>query len=181
MQNPESIFTALHELGVGEFRHLNGALIDHLRGTADLLAQWQARPVLCAAGLYHAVYGTAGFNASVVDVNKRKDIAAIIGDEAEALVYLYGSTDRAVCYPRFGTSAQDLFSDRFTQLEYRLAPQQLKDLCELTVANELDIARGSAAFRHQYGDALNDLFNRMSGLLSAPCRQAYASVLGGKA
>jgi len=79
-------FQALADLGAGDFEHLDGPLIEHLRGTRALLRQWGARAELQDAGLYHAAYGTAGFSQNLVSLDQRGRIAAIIGDSAEAIV-----------------------------------------------------------------------------------------------
>lgn len=177
----DALFAALQALGAGEFAHLNGSLATHLRGTEDLLMQWGARPALCAAGLYHAVYGTDGYEQAVVTLALRPRIAALIGEEAEALAYLYGAAHRKAFYPRIGATAVQLqFSDRFTGDDnVPLTPGQLKDLCELIVANELQIAQHSDSFRQQYGEALRELFDRMAaaGLITGAATQAYRAIL----
>jgi hypothetical protein len=45
----------------------------------------------------------------------------MIGTEAEELVYLYGACNRKLFYPRTGTDAQVMFSDRFHNAEYHIA------------------------------------------------------------
>ena len=52
----------LIDMGVGEFEHVDGSLIEHLQATRQLLKEWGASEVLQDAGLYHAAYGTAGFD-----------------------------------------------------------------------------------------------------------------------
>lgn len=37
-------------------------MLEHLRRSAGLLADWRADPALVSAGLYHAVYDTDGFD-----------------------------------------------------------------------------------------------------------------------
>ena len=66
-------FRKLKELGAAEFEHLGGPLINHLEGTKQLLQDWSAHQVLQDAGLYHAAYGTAGFNESLVSTSRRDD------------------------------------------------------------------------------------------------------------
>jgi hypothetical protein len=171
------LFTQLQALGAGEFQHLNGSLAAHLRGTEALLAQWGARPALRQAGLYHAVYGTDGYQPALLDLTHRQQIQALLGEEAEALAYLYGAADRGRFYPRIGTPAQCLFSDRFKQADHEISPGQLADLCELVMANELEIASGSEAFRAQYGAALSELFRRMQGLVSEAASRSWRAVL----
>lgn len=179
-QHGDALFSALQALGAGEFEHLNGSLATHLRGTESLLAQWGARPALRAAGLYHAVYGTDGYQQALVTLALRPRIAELIGVEAEALAYLYGAADRSVLYPRIGSAAQLRFSDRFTAEEADIGTAQLADLCELVVANELEIARHSEAFKAKYGAALHELFERMAtaGLITESATRAFRAMLG---
>ncbi len=88
MTASELLFKRLQELGAGEFVHLNGSLIEHLKGTADLLKAWGNREELCKAGLYHAVYGTDGYDESLVDLSMRHQVKNLIGTETEEIVYL---------------------------------------------------------------------------------------------
>ncbi|MGC4059730.1 MAG: hypothetical protein QM749_02235 [Aquabacterium sp.] len=173
----EPLFAQLQALGAGEFQHLNGSLATHLHGTEALLRQWGARPALCRAGLYHAVYGTDGYQPALLDVAHRQHIQSLLGEEAEGLAYLYGAADRGRFYPRIGTPAQCLFSDRFTHTDHEISPGQLADLCELVMANELEIAAASDAFRAQYGAALSGLFERMQGLVSDAAFGSYRAIL----
>lgn len=177
MATPDALFAALHAMGAGEFAHLNGPLADHLHGTAALLREWGNREALCAAGLYHAVYGTDGYTPALTDLAGRARIAALIGDEAEALAYLYGACARSRYYPRIGSAAQSLFADRYTDTEYVISDSLVHDLCELILANELEIAQGNAAFRAQHGAALAGLFERMAGVVSAGGFAAYRRIL----
>ena len=82
-------FQALAALGAGDLEHLDGSLIEHLNGTNNLLQQWGAAIDLQDAGLYHAVYGTAGFSQNLVSTDQRDKISAIIGEAAEEIVYQY--------------------------------------------------------------------------------------------
>lgn len=175
--SPDVIFAHLHALGAGEFAHLNGSLVAHLRGTESLLREWGANDTLCAAGLYHAVYGTEGYQPSLAGLDMRQRIAELIGTEAEQLVYLYGACHRRVFYPRIGTPDQLAFSDRFCDSEYTIMPEQLGQLCEIILANELEIARGSPAFRAEYGGPLSELFERMRGLVSEAGLRAAHKIL----
>jgi len=177
MKTPDELFARLQALGAGEFEHVNGSLAAHLRGTERMLREWGAGEPLCIAGLYHAVYGTDGYNPALISIAGRKGIAALIGAEAEALAYLYGACNRTVFYPRIGTATQFAFADRFSNGEYNIQPEQLSQLCELIVANELELASNNAPFRAKHGAALSRLFERMSGLVSGSCIQAYRRML----
>ena len=177
MKTSDVLFARLQALGAGEFEHINGSLAAHLRGTETMLRDWGASESLCTAGLYHAVYGTDGYDPALASVAGRGVIAKLIGAEAEALAYLYGACDRTVFYPRIGTEAQLVFADRFSNGEYDIPPGQLSQLCELIVANELELASNNAGFRTKHAAAMSRLFDRMSGLVSQACVQAYRRML----
>jgi len=164
-------------LGAGEFAHVNGPLAPHLLRTELLLRRWGNREALCTAGLYHAVYGTAGIRGSLASLASRSEVARVIGSEAETLVYLYGSCDRDIFHPRIGTVDQRRFVDRFTTAEQAISEGQLRDFCELTVANELELALANDRFRAKHRAELVSLFGRMEGLLSKAASQAYRGAL----
>ena len=170
-------FEKLKQLGAGEFEHLNGSLINHLNNTQQLLHKWGASQVLCDAGLYHAAYGTAGFDSQVVALSKRKDITDIIGPAAEEIVYLYCSCDRSFVFENFNASTPIRFRDRFTNREFELTDEQAVQFCELTVANELELAIDSKEFLREHGKNLYDLFVKMQPLLSPAANKTVANVL----
>ena len=94
MDSIDTVLKKLRELGAHELSHINGDLEKHLKGTRNLLAEWGNSEPVCMAGLYHAVYGTEDFPEELVPLDKRQEIAKIIGEDAEALVYFYGACDR---------------------------------------------------------------------------------------
>jgi len=172
-----SKFEELSKLGAGEFEHLNGSLIEHLNSTYQLLIKWGASPELCDSGLYHAAYGTAGFESQVVSLSQRRDIAKIIGQPAEEIVYLYCSCDRSFVFKGFDGNNPINFRDRFTEKEFKLTHEQAQQFCELTVANELELAIDSSEFLKEHGQGLFDLFIKMEPLLSQSANESINSVL----
>lgn len=173
-----SKFDKLSELGAGEFEHLNGSLIKHLNSTYQLLEKWGASQELCDSGLYHAAYGTAGFETQVVSLSQRNDIAKIIGKAAEEIVYLYCSCDRDFVFNNFNGNHAVKFRDRFTETEFELTPEQAQQFCELTVSNELELAIDSIDFIQEHGQGLLNLFLKMKPLLSKPANETVMRVLG---
>lgn len=170
-------FRQLSELGAADFEHIDGSLIDHLDGTKRLLASWSASTELQDAGLYHAAYGTAGFSQSLVSTAQRENIADIIGTAAEDIVYRYCACDREYVWPQFSVSAHPEFRDRFTGLVCQLTDRQLRDFCELTVANELEIAAGNVEFVDTHGQPLYTLFTNMRTYLSVAAIRAIEVML----
>src|SRR5262249_57096491 len=113
----EPAIAAMSELlaarGAAGISHPGGTLLAHLQRVHALLAQWGERPAVQLAGLYHAFYGTDGFATALGSPGRRDELAAVIGEEAERLVYFYASCDRRFSYPRLAESPGP-FQDRFT-------------------------------------------------------------------
>ncbi|MDH6115289.1 hypothetical protein P3T36_006699 [Kitasatospora sp. MAP12-15] len=168
----------LAELGAGTIDHPGGTLLAHLLRVREQLAAWGARPALQLAGLCHAFYGTDGFATALLPLDRRPELAAVIGAEAEAIVYLYASCDRAASYPALA-DPDAAFHDRFTGRALTPGLGLRQDFAELSAANELDIARVDPAFRETWGARLLTLFSRCQPLLSRPawndCRTVLAS------
>jgi len=116
--------------GAHEMPHPGGTLLAHLKRVHALLAEWGARPVVRLAGLCHAYYGTDGFPAALGDIAQREELAAMIGEEAERLVYFYASCDRRFSYPHLG-EPEGPFMDRFTGTDRRSRSLACADLARL--------------------------------------------------
>jgi len=157
--------------GAGGIPHPGGTLLAHLERVQARLARWGARPALRRAGCCHAFYGTDGFTVALGDPSRRDELAAIAGDEAERLVYLYASCDRGFSY-RYLAQPAGPFRDRFTGTVLRPPRSERRDFAELTVANELDIAAVNPDLRAQSGPALLRLFSSWRHLLSQGAWQA---------
>ena len=170
-------FKTLKSLNAGDFQHLNGDLESHLKGTAAILENWGASETLQTAGLFHAAYGTAGFDQHMVSLKQRDSIANIIGKKEEALVYLYCSCDRSFVFPQFGGKDQVNFRDRFNQRLFPLVGESAAMFCELTVANEMELVYSSEAFKQEHRKGLFELFSRMETYLSEPAINAFYDAL----
>ena len=173
-------FLKLSELGAGDFEHIDGSLIEHLRGTKALLEDWSAPPILQDAGLYHAAYGTAGFEQYLVSTEKRDMIAEIIGAQAEEIVYRYCACDREYFFPQFGVRENPEFRNRFTGESHYLTSEAMRTFCELTAANEVEIASDNPAFMQKHGASLQSLFTGMSPYLSRAAQSKTEFVFGAR-
>jgi len=173
-------FIQLAAFGAGEIEHLDGPFIDHLLGTMNLLKSWSASEVLQNAGLYHAAYGTAGFDEKLTTLERRQEIAKIIGEKSEAIVYLYCACDRDYVWPQIGVVSNVEFKNRFTNQISPIKEQELRDFCDLTVANELEIATDNPAFIEKNGEHFYETFERMQPYLSPPAIHAYKAILGSR-
>ena len=156
-------------LGAADSAHVKDSLLSHLEGTCALLQQWGDRDALCLSGLYHAVYSTHGFTQSLMDANDREPLRAMIGEEAENIVYLFCACDRKQFYPQIGRCERPLLHNRFTGQDEELEPSQLRDMLELTLANELQITRDQPDHHHEVSATppVKTLRSRTGALLRA--------------
>jgi uncharacterized protein (TIGR00369 family) len=171
-----TVVESLASCGANEIPHPGGTLLAHLERVQALLAEWGARPVLQLAGLCHGYYGTDGFATALGDIARRQVLSVIIGEEAERLVYLYASCDRAFSYPHLG-EPEGPFKDRFTGAVLSPSLPLRRDFAELTAANELDIMQVNSDLRAQHGPGLLCLFTSWKKLLSDPAWQSLERTL----
>jgi hypothetical protein len=172
-----AIETFLRDRGAGQTPHPGGTLLGHLGRVQRLLAEWGADSVIQTAGLCHATYGTDGFAPALLPLTDRTTLVALIGEQAEALVYLYASCDRATVYPRIDGTAAVAFLDRFTGREHTPPPDELRAFLEITAANELDVLTHNAELARQHGPWLYGFLTRAGSLLSPAARDAVAQQL----
>jgi hypothetical protein len=154
-------------LGADAIEHPGGTLLAHLKRVRDLLESWSAHPALRLAGLCHACYGTDGFDTALLPLDRRAELASVIGVDAERLVYFYGSCDRNASYTGL-TETDGIVVDRFFGNEFTPTRRQRRDFAELTAANEIDVLRHSPELRRKFGPELRTLLTRFRPLLSEP-------------
>ncbi|HEX3910955.1 MAG TPA: hypothetical protein VHW67_09670 [Solirubrobacteraceae bacterium] len=168
----------LRSRGAERLVHPGGSLYEHLRRVSMLLSDWGARPSIQMVGLCHACYGTDGFDHAMVEVADRRTLVELIGPTAEALVYLYGSCDRAAVYPLLSGDGPVAFRDRFTGRVHTPSQREVRAFVEITAANELDALAHNPALLAEHGADLFELLTRARDLLSDPAWRACAGLLG---
>lgn len=90
---------ALASAGASSVPHLNSqSLLEHCARVRDILREMGAPEHVCDAGLFHSAYGSELFPEAVFPVARRETLAALIGDAAEHLVYLYGTASQVHLY-----------------------------------------------------------------------------------
>jgi len=124
--------------GADELEHAGGSLYVHLHRVAKRLTTLGASDTLVLAGLAHAAYGTDGFPTHLFDwQSERAVLEAVIGPEAEQLVYRYGACDRETTWRDL--AEHRTVTDRFTGTSEELSTAELRDFVDLTIVNELDV------------------------------------------
>ncbi|HTF98533.1 MAG TPA: hypothetical protein VL995_20500 [Cellvibrio sp.] len=159
LNNFDEYLSYLELLGASEYNHISGPMINHLTGTYNILSSWGAPLLTCKAGLFHAIYGPQGLPSPLISLEKRLDIKNFIGHDVEELVYFYCACDKSFVLPQFKATSEIIFKDRFTGEEKQFDKNLMTSFCELTVANEIDVARGTRV--EVYSDAILDMLKSM--------------------
>lgn len=122
--------------GTDRAQHVNGSLLRHLQGTLHLLEMWRCAPHVRMAGLFHSVYGTSIYERASVPFERRKEVSAVIGAEAERLAHLFCVIRRPIAL----LEAIETFSvaNRVNGEQYRITPMTLTELLEIECANLLE-------------------------------------------
>jgi uncharacterized protein DUF6817 len=141
MMAVDPVLALLRERGAETIEHPGGTLYAHLRRVHDRLAGHGAPEDLRLAGLGHAVYGTDGFDVSLLELAERPTMRALVGDSAELLIYRYGACDRRRTWRSLAHTAQ--VWDRFTGAVSLLDTDELRGFADLSIVNELDVIERS--------------------------------------
>ena len=149
----------LRDHGAESIDHPGGTLYAHLCRVEERLAGLGAGPDLQLAGLTHAVYGTDGFGLHLMDWSEREPLRSVVGEAAEALVYLYGACDRERTWASLADTAT--VHDRFTGHAQQLDADRLVAFVDLTIVNELDV------LQPKHAAYFSDLFARWAPVTSS--------------
>ena len=176
MSTEQAVRAWLRERGAESIDHPGGTLYAHLGRVHDRLGALGHDPQVQLAGLAHAVYGTDGFDLTLLDVADRGTLRELVGDRAETLIYLYGACDRSRTWKTLPDTTQ--VCDRFTGAPRALAPEQVRPFTDLSIVNELDVAEQDPAFVTRYGDYFRRLFATWAPLASPAVLAEARRILG---
>lgn len=129
----------VRKFGTDQIFHFGRPLTAHLIETGRWLEKWGNPRTLVAAGAFHSIYGTEEFYEKAVPLERRQDIRKIIGEESEALVYLFCLADRHALFSTQATGSYLIpLPSLGTQVE--LDEPTFAALLELEAANIADSA-----------------------------------------
>jgi hypothetical protein len=165
----------LRERGAEGIPHPGGTLYAHLTRVHDRLVALGRPPEVCLAGLTHAAYGTDGFDVTLLDLDRRETLYALVGPAAEALVYRYGACDRRLTWRDLARTGE--VHDRFTGTVETPDPAALRAFADLSIVNELDLVEQDPTVGERYGDYFREVFGSWAPVASAEVMRDARSVL----
>jgi hypothetical protein len=173
---PPDLEQLLAERGAAGIEHPGGTLDAHLRRVERRLAGLGLSRDVQLAGRAHAVYGTDGFDVRLLEPDERPLLAAVIGTGAEALVHRYGACDRSRTWGELATAGRTW--DRHTGEVEVLSAAQVRDLADLSLVNEMDVAEHAPGFLDRYGDRFRGLTTSWQPALSPAVAAAARATFG---
>ena len=154
--------------------HSDCALLDHLLGTRQLLVEWEARPALCDAGLFHSVYGTEYYELKAIPLTMRNEVQGLIGEEAESLAWFFCMIRRETLYENPGREGDFRVQHRLTDEWLPLTKLQFQDLLTLNIANTLEaFPRCSWSDRRHLRMYLRRYLRRFRDIAIPPAQRAF--------
>lgn len=121
----------LEQLGARERVHTGRTFLSHCLAVGNLLASWDCTDDVCVAGICHSLYGTEVSRAAPLGLDRRSELRAIIGEQAEQIAYLNCAMDRR---------SLDL-AILSRRPSYRLRDRLTRSVCETTPAVFDDLLR----------------------------------------
>jgi hypothetical protein len=128
----------LRKASTEQMPHSGVGLFDHLLGTRQLLIEWEVRPAVCNAGLFHSVYSTEHYELKAIPLSMRDEVRQMIGDEAESLAWFFCIMRRETLYQNPGRDGEFRVQHRLTDGWLPLTKTQFQDLMTMTLANSLE-------------------------------------------
>ena len=128
----------LREANTEGMPHGDRGLLDHLLGTRQLLVEWEARPALCDAGLFHSIYSTDHYELKAVPLTRRNEVQQLIGDEEESLVWLFCMMSRETLFENLEREGDFRVQHRLSDEWLPLTKLQFEDLFTVALANTLE-------------------------------------------
>jgi hypothetical protein len=134
MQPEFKVYLLAH--GAGTTAHSGYTLWQHLLGVHDILQASKFPDYVCAAGLFHSIYGTQIFNKVTVDKSRRTEVQALIGTKAECLAMAFCELPRPKLFEDALQQGITPLPDWMVDVETANDKQQfLADLLALECAN----------------------------------------------
>jgi hypothetical protein len=159
-------------IGVEQVTHTGKSYLAHLVGVyRDLEARGCPEDV-CAAGMFHSIYGTEKFRGFTLPLERRPDVRALIGDRAERLAYLNCAMNRD-SFDRAAQQAEGPYRlvDRITGATIEPSPEDFDDLCRIHLYDWLEQVPRSREW-----DYRRAAYRRLAERLGAVAQESYDRV-----
>lgn len=164
----------LTNLGTGTIGHSGDKkYLAHLISVFSDVHRWGGAQYLARAGMFHSIYGTQLFQGFTLPIERRDELKALIGEDAEWIAFL----NCFVYRERFDQAIVDGATDyivhnRETGEQYQLTEQNWKDLVFLHLCDWLEQIE-----RLHWWDYRREAWAAMADYLGGIAKQKYLEVM----
>ncbi len=165
----------LVELGIEKVPHSQKSYLGHLVSVYRLMEAEGCTDEVCAAGMFHSIYGTQQFQGFKLTLEQRPLVRDLIGERAEKLAYLNCAMQRETFdEASLGNGEAYHFVDRITKEPVELGRADFDDLCRVHLYDWLEQAP-----RSRYGmDYRRSAYRRMAERVGGKALAAYERTFG---
>ena len=162
------------QLGAADIGHSNNTYLAHAVGVYRDLKSWGCTEEVCDAGMFHSVYGTELFQKFTLPLERRSEVRALIGEQAERLAYINCALIRAsLDHSVEQNKNSHLIKDRFKEQEVELSLNDFNDLCTIHLCDWLEqVVRGDNWNRRR--QAFKLMAGRLGGIAEESYNRVYA-------
>jgi hypothetical protein len=162
--------------GVDQIGHTNKTYLAHLIGVYRYMEARGCNEELCRAGMFHSIYGTELFQGFKLSLDRRPEVAELIGERAEHLAYLNCAMDRTSFDEAVERGAGPYrFKNRLTGAEVELSPGDFDDLCRIHLYDWLEQVPRSRKWEYRRAG-----YRRLAERLGGVAQETYAQVFAGE-
>lgn len=167
--------------GIDKIGHTNKTYLAHLMGVYKYMEARGCNAELCLAGMFHSIYGTELFQGFKLPLDRRPEVASLIGERAERLAYLNCVMDRTA-FDRTVAQGKEpyLFSNRLTGEAIELSAQDFDDLCKVHLYDWLEQVSRSGKWNYRRS-GYQGIALRLGGVAEQTYGQVFAAETRGGA
>lgn len=166
----------LVKLGIENVPHTEKTYLGHLVNVYRLMESEGCEHEVCAAGMFHSIYGTQQFQGFKLGLEQRGDVRAMIGTRAEKLAYLNCAMQRETFDAATeGNGETYRFVDRLTGEPVELSRADFDDLCRVHLYDWLEqVARSRYGWGYRR-TAYRGMAERLGGKPLAAYDRVFAA------
>ncbi len=162
--------------GANDVAHTDKTYIAHAIGVYNDLREWGCSDELCRAAMFHSIYGTERFQGFTLPIEKRDEVAELIGERAERLAYWNCFMDRSSldAAAKRGTPPY-VIRHRVTGDEVELPEEDFDDLCRIHLCDWLEQVE-----RAGHWDYRREAYRSFAERLGGVALESYDRVFAGE-
>ena len=165
----------LERLGMQEIRHTEKSYLDHLVAVYKGLETWGCAQEVCAAGMFHSIYGTEMFRGFTLPLERRVEVARLTGERAERLAYANCAMDRrSFDQAVLQKGGPYRFRDRMSGGTIELSEADFEDLCRIHLCDWLEQVPRSRKWKYRR-EAYRCLAARLGPWAEEARRKVYSA------